>query len=64
MNQVSKITNIVLGMVLSELAGLWLDNQLGTRFLVFDVSALVRLVFSERDPHQGLILPDMRAKIA
>lgn len=33
MNWVSKITTVVLEMVLPGLAGLWLDNELGTRFL-------------------------------
>ena len=33
MNRVSKITTVALEMVLPGLAGLWLDNQLGTRFL-------------------------------
>jgi hypothetical protein len=32
-NWVSKITTVALEMVLPGLAGLWLDNQLGTRFL-------------------------------
>ena len=32
MNWVSKITTVALEMVLPGLAGLWLDNQLGTRF--------------------------------
>ncbi len=33
MNWVSKITTVALEMVLPGLAGLWLDNQLETRFL-------------------------------
>jgi hypothetical protein len=33
MNWVSKITTVVLEMVLPGLAGLWLDSQWGTRFL-------------------------------
>jgi hypothetical protein len=33
MSWVSKITAVALEMVLPGLAGLWLDNQLGTRFL-------------------------------
>ena len=33
MNWVSKITAVALEMILPGLAGLWLDNQLGTRFL-------------------------------
>ena len=33
MNWVSKITTVALEMVLPGLAGLWLDNQFGTRFL-------------------------------
>ena len=33
MNWVSKITTVALEMVLPGLAGLWLDNELGTRFL-------------------------------
>ena len=33
MNWVSKITAVVLEMLLPGLAGLWLDNQLGTQFL-------------------------------
>jgi hypothetical protein len=33
MNWVAKITAVVLEMVLPGLAGLWLDNQLGTRFV-------------------------------
>ena len=33
MNWVSKITTVALEMVLPGLAGLWLDNRLGTRFL-------------------------------
>ena len=33
MNWVSKITTVALEMVLPGLAGLWLDSQLGTRFL-------------------------------
>ena len=32
-NWVSRITTVALEMVLPGLAGLWLDNQLGTRFL-------------------------------
>lgn len=35
MNWVSKITTVALEMVLPGLAGLWLDNQLETRFLAF-----------------------------
>jgi hypothetical protein len=33
MNWVSKITTVAVEMILPGLAGLWLDNQLGTRFL-------------------------------
>ena len=33
MNWVSKITTVVLEMVLPGLAGIWLDNQLETQFL-------------------------------
>jgi hypothetical protein len=40
MNWVSKITTVTLEMVLPGLAGLWLDNQLETRFL-----ALLGLAF-------------------